>query len=49
MPRGSLSARAFLMHISHYDPAWCETKEAEEPFDLGVGLELVDAMAKASV
>jgi len=41
--------RAFLIHVSHYDPNWCNVKETEKPFDLKVGLDVVAAMAKAGM
>jgi hypothetical protein len=44
-----LSIRGWLLHITHYDPAWCRRKEQEEPFDLALGLELVDEMARAGL
>jgi len=36
--------RGFLIHISHYDPQWCKVKAREKPFDLDLGLEIVDTM-----
>ncbi len=36
----------FLMHISHYDPAWCDIKEKEEKFDLQTALCVVRAMSR---
>jgi len=44
-----LPIRGYLMHISHYDPVWCEAKDTEKPYDLDVGLDLVDAMAEAGL
>ncbi len=41
--------RGFLLHITHYDPVWCERKAREKPFDLGVGLEVIDAMAETGM
>ncbi len=40
------STRAYLIHVSHYDPRWCELKEQEKPFEIKVGLDIVNAMAK---
>jgi hypothetical protein len=40
-----LPDRGFLLHITHYDPRWWESKATEQPFDLDVGLEVIDAMA----
>ena len=39
--------RGLLIHITHYDPDWCLAKSEEEPFDVGVALQVVDAMAAA--
>jgi hypothetical protein len=44
-----LPIRGFLLHITHYDPKWCAAKDVEKPFDLEVGLEVVDAMAEAGL
>jgi hypothetical protein len=35
----------YLLHITHYDPAWCTVKAKEKPFDLPTGLALVEALA----
>ena len=45
----TLPVRGFLLHITHYDPVWAANKETEKPFDLHVGLELIDAMAEAGL
>jgi hypothetical protein len=37
--------RGYLTHLTHYDPLWCRRKARETPFDVGVGLEVVDALA----
>ncbi len=37
--------RAYLLHLTHYDPAWNARKAQEEPFDLDVGLEVIDRLA----
>ncbi|MGC9520316.1 MAG: hypothetical protein ACP5HG_00365 [Anaerolineae bacterium] len=47
--RNILPIRGFLLHITHYDPRWWEAKPDESPFDLEVGLALVDEMAKAGL
>lgn len=47
--KSGFSVRGFLLHISHYDPAWCEVKEQEKPFDLNVGKLIVDEMAEAGM
>ena len=36
----------FLMHISHYDPSWCNVKEKEEKFDLQTALDVVREMSQ---
>lgn len=41
--------RGFLIHVTHYDPRLCKVKSRERPFDLDVGLEVVDAMAEADL
>jgi len=38
--------RGFLIHFSHYSPRWIELKYRESPFDLDVGLEIVDTLAE---
>ncbi len=47
--RPTLPIRGYLLHITHYDPAWNAKKEHEEPFNLAVGLDVIDAMAKAGL
>ncbi len=37
--------RGYLIHLTHYDPMWCRRKSRERPFDVGVGLEVVRALA----
>lgn len=44
-PLAGLPDRGFLLHITHYDPRWWEAKATEQPFDLDVGLAVIDAMA----
>ncbi|MFC1582268.1 hypothetical protein ACFL4W_01895 [Planctomycetota bacterium] len=39
------AVRGLLLHISHYDPVWCENKETEGPFDLNAAFEIVDALS----
>jgi hypothetical protein len=41
--------RGYLIHITHYDPSWVKRKAREKPFDLGLGLEIVEAMADAGL
>jgi hypothetical protein len=43
----TLPVRGYLLHITHYDPVWVANKDKEEPFNLDVGLQVVDAMAEA--
>jgi hypothetical protein len=45
----TLPVRGYLLHITHYDPVWIAKKDKEEPFDLDVGLRLIDAMAEAGM
>lgn len=41
-----LKVRGFLLHLSHYDPLWTKENWRERfPFDLSLGLDLVDEMA----
>jgi hypothetical protein len=47
--RTILPIRGFQLHITHYDPKWCEVKDEEGPFDLDLGIEIVDAMAGAGL
>jgi len=49
MGKGALAFRGLLLHVSHYDPAWCRTKRRERPFDPDVGLDVVAAMADAGM
>jgi hypothetical protein len=41
--------RGYLLHLTHYDPVWVRRKGREKPFDLSVGLEVVDGMADAGL
>ncbi|MHB9026644.1 MAG: hypothetical protein ACYC7E_21135 [Armatimonadota bacterium] len=41
-----LRNRAYLIHLTHYDPWWNERKAEEQPFDLEVGLEVIDRLAE---
>jgi len=47
--RSILPIRGYLLHITHYDPKWVAEKDHEKPFDLDVGLELIEAMAEAEL
>jgi hypothetical protein len=46
-----LPVRGYLLHITHYDPRWNAIKDRDEeaPFDLALGLDVVDAMAEAGL
>jgi len=37
--------RAYLAHLTHYDPMWLRRKPREQPFNLDLALEIVDALA----
>jgi len=43
----SLDVRAYLIHITHYDPVWFDRKERERPFDLDVARDMVKALGEA--
>jgi len=47
--KSALRIRGYLVHITHYDPWWAKRKAREKPFDLGLGLQIVDAMAEAGL
>lgn len=47
--QGTLPVRGFLIHITHYDPRWYSEKDKETPFDLALGLEVVDTMAQVGL
>lgn len=44
-----LPIRGYLLHITHYDPRWVINKDKEKPFNLELGLEAIDAMARAGL
>lgn len=44
-----LPVRAFLLHVTHYDPVWVKRKRREKPMDVALALELVDAMAETGL
>ena len=46
-PRRRLPVRAYLLHLSHYDPAWLARKARERPIDLRLAAKLVDALGPA--
>ena len=41
--------RGFLLHLTHYDPRWNKQKPWERPFDLDLGLEIIDTMAEVGL
>ena len=47
--QGVVPIRGFLLHLTHYDPTWYARKSREKPFDLDLGLEIVDAMAETGL
>ena len=49
MAENTIPVRGFLIHITHYDPEWCKNKSKEKPFDLDLGLEIVDAMSETGL
>jgi hypothetical protein len=44
-----LPIRGFQIHLTHYDPEWYARKSREQPFDLHVALDIIDAMAEADM
>lgn len=46
MTESALKYKGYLIHLSHYDPSWCERKAEEKPFSLKVALEVVGALAE---
>ncbi len=45
--RDQLRYKAYLLHITHYDPMWNARKSREKRFDLKLALEAVEAMARS--
>jgi len=43
----SVDVRAYLIHVTHYDPVWFDRKERERPFDVTLGCEVVKALGDA--
>lgn len=41
--------RAYLLHLTHYDPSWMRQKAREKPFDLKTALLALDAMHAAGM
>lgn len=46
---GELGVRGLLIHVTHYDPAWCRKKEDEKPFDAGVATAVARAAAEGGL
>jgi hypothetical protein len=44
-----LPIRAFMVHITHYDPVWWKKKRYEKPFDPKVANDVIDAMAEVDM
>jgi hypothetical protein len=42
-----IAVRAYLIHITHYDPVWYDRKEREGPFDVNRGCDVVKALGDA--
>lgn len=38
--------RAYLLHLTHYDPKWYLRKRRERPIDIKLALEIIDAIAR---
>jgi len=38
--------RGYLMHLTHYDPRWTARKKREQPWDVDLALELVEALGE---
>jgi hypothetical protein len=50
MPKSQrLPVRAFLLHLTHYDPVWCKKKAREKRFDLDLALEIVESMSRVGM
>ena len=45
--KGIVPRRGYLLHLSHYSPAWYLRKRRERPIHLGLALEIIDEIAKA--
>ena len=45
----AVPVRGFLLHITHYDPRWVRRKPRERPFDLDLGLEIIEVMAEVGL
>jgi hypothetical protein len=39
-------SRGYLMHLTHYDPRWTARKKREQPWDLELALEVVEALGE---
>ena len=45
MSREVLPIRAYLIHVTHYDPVWHQRKACEKPFDVHLAYDASAAMA----
>lgn len=45
----ALPVRAFLLHLTHYDPVWIAKEDRERGFNLNVAMEVLDAMADSGL
>ena len=46
---GGLKCRGFLIHMTHYDPAWNKLKDQEERYDKETALDAASAAARAGM
>ena len=49
MAEAVLPVRAYMIHITHYDPVWFKKKAREKPFDVDVAYDVIAAMADADM
>ncbi len=45
----AVKVKGYLMHLTHYDPAWVKLKHLEKRFSLPLALSLVDEIARAGL
>ena len=41
---GIIPVRGYLLHLTHYDPLWYRRKSKENPIDMDLALEIIDAI-----
>jgi len=46
MVEHTLAYRGYLIHLTHYDPRWCERKETEQPFSVEVAAAVLEELAR---